>query len=60
MLIFTFKCERIIYQGLIEAKSDNGKPCLGALNLGTQIKVIKKIEKQTQLVPSSSLMYCNN
>ena len=46
-------------QGLIEAETDNGITCLGA-----QIKVVKKIVKQTQIVPLmlivSSLVYCNN
>ena len=51
-------------QGLIEAETDNGITCLGVSNLGAQIKVVKKIVKQTQIVPLmlivSSLVYCNN
>ena len=33
--------------------------CLGTSNVGAQIDK-KKIAKQTQIVPSSSLIYCNN
>ena len=37
-----------------EVKIDNG------VWVPKLIKVMKKIVKETQIVPSSSLMYCNN
>ena len=46
---------------LIVSKIDKSRHCLEAQNFGAQINLNNQIDREkTQIVPSSSLMYCNN
>ena len=50
-------------QGLVEAKIDNAILRLGTLDLGVQINYSNNKrwrKKKSQIVPSPSLLYCNN